>query len=231
MWTFQSGGKRLSTKDLVYLELKNRIIEGFLKPNQSVNEDQLAAELEVSRTPVREAVQRLETEELIIRLPNGRLKVAPISAREVNEIFAVRGLLEGLVAKEAIQKAGDEDIRELGEITVKIVEAAEQDRRSDVVRYGSEFHAFLYRLSGNKTAAKILNQLNDHIARYRRLGPTRNLERSRQAAREHQEMFEAARNRDATLVEELMRRHISNSLAAAIESIGHYLAENNAQED
>ena len=88
------GNSRLSTKDFVYFEIKKRIIEGVLKASQPINQESLASELEMSRTPIREALQRLENEELIIRQPNGRLKVSPISIQEVQETFNVRSLLE-----------------------------------------------------------------------------------------------------------------------------------------
>src|SRR3954454_16673108 len=95
------GNRRLSTKDIVYFEIKKRIIESVLKPNQPINEENLASELQISRTPIREALQRLEIEELIIRQSNGRLRVAPISVQEAEEIFHIRSLLEGLVTRDA----------------------------------------------------------------------------------------------------------------------------------
>ncbi len=218
--------RRLSTKDFVYFEIKKRIIEGILEPDQAINEEFLATELNISRTPIREALQRLEIEELIIRLPNGRLKVAPISIQEVKEIFNVRSLLEGLVAREATIKATSPDIQKLRQFTQLIVDAANNDRRDEVIYYGSEFHSYLYQISKNSTAIKILNQLNDHISRYRRLGPRKNNERSRNAAKEHQEMFEAISNKDHEKAEMLMREHINNSLEAAVLSIEVHLLEN-----
>jgi DNA-binding GntR family transcriptional regulator len=217
------GNRRLSTKDFVYFEIKKRIIESVLQPGQPINEENLASELQISRTPVREALQRLEIEELIIRQPNGRLKVAPISTQEVKEIFHIRGLLEGLLIREATIKATAEDIQKLGSITQHIVEAAENDKREDVVKFGSEFHTTVYHLSGNKTAVKMLVQLNDHISRYRRIAPTESNTRGKKAALEHKEIFAAIEQKDFEKAELLMRNHINNSLAAAIESIESHI--------
>jgi len=217
--------RRLSTKDFVYFEIKKRIIESVLKPDQPINEESLAAEVQISRTPIREALQRLEIEELIIRQPNGRLKVAPITTQEVNELFNVRSLLEGLITREATIKATEEDIQNLAHITQHIVEAAAKDIREDVVKFGSEFHSYLYKISGNKTAMKILLQLNDHISRYRRIAPTESNARSKKAAQEHKEMFEAIAKKDHEQAEILMREHIKNSLAAAIESIESHIQD------
>ncbi|MCT8140504.1 GntR family transcriptional regulator [Anaerobacillus sp. CMMVII] len=114
---------RLSTKDLVYMEIKDKIIKCELKPDQILNEEQLANELEISRTPLREALQRLEAQELIKRQKNGRLRVASISAEEVREMFNVRTLLEGLITREATLKATEEEVVKLEEITRSLTEA------------------------------------------------------------------------------------------------------------
>ncbi|WP_310200616.1 GntR family transcriptional regulator [Neobacillus niacini] len=220
---FQHANRRSSTKDFVYFEIKQRIIEGILEPNESISEENIATELNISRTPIREALQRLEIEELITRLPNGRLQVSPISIREVEEIYNVRSLLEGLVAREATLKANENDLKKLNQFTQLILEASENDIRDDVVFYGNEMHSYLYQISGNKNAVKILNQLNDHISRYRRLGPTKNNERSKKAAQEHMEIYEALVKKDPEKVEMLMRAHIHNSLEAAIDSIKKHL--------
>jgi DNA-binding GntR family transcriptional regulator len=227
MELFPLGNRRLSTKDYVYFEIKKRIIESVLKPDQSINEENLAAELEISRTPIREALQRLEIEELIIRQRNGRLRVAPITTQEVKEIFQIRSLLEGLVTREATIKATESDIEKLQYYTQRIIEAAENDQRKEIVDYGSEVHSYLYQISANKTAMKILNQLNDHISRYRRLGPTGSNVRGKKAAQEHKELFEAIAKKDHKKAELLMREHINHSLAAAIESIEAHIQETN----
>lgn len=232
---FQKGGeimdsslmdnRRLSTKDFVYHEIKKQIITSELKPSQSINEIQTASELGISRTPLREALQRLEIEELIIRQPNGRLKVAPISIQEAEEIYNVRGLLEGLIAKEAAIKVREDDIQKLHLYTNLLNEAAEADRREDVVNYGSEIHSLLYQISGNHTAVKILKNMNDKISRYRRLGPKDSITRSKIAASEHKKLTEAIAERNPTKAENLMKEHINNSLAAALESITSHINE------
>ena len=222
------ANRRLSTKDFVYVELKKKIIESVLKPGQSINEVKIALELEISRTPIREALQRLELEELIVRQPNGRLKVAPISVQEAKEIYNVRGLLEGLVTREATIKATAEDIHKLQMFTNQIMKAAENANREEVMNYGNEIHSFIYQISGNNTAVRILKNMNTHISRYRRLGPNYVNLRSKQAALEHQNIFEAIMQRNDKKAELLMQEHIHNSLSAAIESIELHLSKNRA---
>src|SRR5690625_4542360 len=93
--------KRVSTIELVYQKLKKNIIELTYDPDQQLVEASLAEEYEVSRTPLRHALYRLELEGLLIKHPNGRITVAPMSIEESREIFLVREVMEGLIAREA----------------------------------------------------------------------------------------------------------------------------------
>jgi DNA-binding GntR family transcriptional regulator len=213
----------MKTKDVLYLELKEKIINGDLEPDAPIVEENISKEYEVSRTPLREAFQRLEVEGWVVRQLNGRLKVSPITVSEVIEIFQVRSRMESLVAAEATKKATAEHILKLERITNLIVNAAEADQRSDVIRFGSDFHHYLYELSGHQTAIKILSQLNDRINRYRRLGPTKNSNRGLSAAYEHRQIFEFFSRGDHENCGNAMAIHIHNSLNSAVDSIKSYL--------
>ena len=215
--------KRYSAKDFVYKELKELIISGKLEPSQQINEKALAEQLDISRTPIREALHRIELEELIVRLPNGRIKVAPVSVEEAKEIFTVRSLLEGLVAKEAAIKISESELSEIKLYTDLLVQAAEQSDSERVILYGDKVHHLLYDVSGNRTAVKILNNMNDHIMRYRGLGPKTSKSRSVAAAKEHLALYTIIKLRDGEQAELLMREHIKNSLDAAIQSIEVHL--------
>lgn len=219
--------RRISTKDYVYSEIRNQIVEGKLLPEQQINEKELTESLGISRTPLREALQRIELEELIIRLPNGRMKVAPVSVEEAKEIFNVRSLLEGLVTREATVNATPHDISELEFLTDLLVKAAQDNNSDNVIFYGDKIHHYIYRVSKNNIAVKILNNMNDHIMRYRRIGPKTSQNRGLEAAKEHQKLYEAIASKDAEGAELLMRSHITNSLDAAIKSIEMHLKNEN----
>src|SRR5690625_4864974 len=174
MLTRHSDGlRKISTSDVCSSDLKASIITGELKPDEPIVEKQLAQVLEISRTPLREALHRLELEELVVRQMNGRLKVASISVQEVKEIFTVRGKLEGLVVANATENAMAKDIDHLKTIVEMIKKSFEEGKIEEILYYGSEFHLSIYELSKNKTAVNILYQLNDHIYRYRRMIPDR----------------------------------------------------------
>ncbi|MGK7376913.1 GntR family transcriptional regulator [Planococcus sp. 1R117A] len=215
--------KRYSAKDFVYMELKKLIISGDLEPSQQINEKALAEKLSISRTPIREALNRIELEELIVRMPNGRIRVAPVSVEEAKEIFTVRSLLEGVVAKEAAMKITSGELGELKFLTELLIRSAEQGDSEKVIFYGDKFHHMLYDVSGNRTVVKILNNMNDHIMRYRSLGPKTSKSRSSAAAEEHLALYKVIEQKDGEQAEILMREHIRNSLEAAVHSIQRHL--------
>lgn len=216
---------RRVSKDIAYLELKERIISGDLEPDQNLIEEAIATELNISRTPLREALQRLEKEELVVRQSNGRLKVASISQKEVEEIFEIRSMLESLVVRNAARSAKQHHIRELAQIVDNFKHATEHEADKEITLYGSQFHAYLYQMSGHKTTINILNMLNDHIIRYRTFIPKHSKGRQGKALEEHQRILSYIAANDENGAEAAMREHIMNSLRSAIESIQKYEEE------
>ena len=226
MLTRHSDGlRKISTSDYAYSNIKESIITGELKPGEPIVEKQLAKVLEISRTPLREALHRLELEELVVREMNGRLKVASISVQEVKEIFAVRGKLEGLVIAHATENATAKDIDYLQTILEMIKNSFKEGQTEGILYYGSEFHSFIYELSKNKTAVKILYQLNDHINRYRRMISNHNINRFEKSISEHEQMIKCMRENDMESAQLAMEHHIKASMDTVISSIQKQLNE------
>jgi DNA-binding GntR family transcriptional regulator len=224
----QTKRTRFVSKDYAFMEIKQRIISGELAPGQPLVEESLTNELEISRTPLREALQRLEMEELVVRLPNGRLRVASISKKEVEEIFVARSMLEGIIAGQVAKNAQEQDIQNLQGILRMIQVGSENRNYDEIIFYGAEFHTCLYEISGNKTTVKILAMLNDHIQRYRQLFPRNGKERTERAVAEHTEILEKIIAKDPEGAELAMRKHILNSLATLLANIDHL--QNDEQE-
>lgn len=216
--------KRVSAGDIAYETLKTAVLDGRLAPGEPLIEERLAEQLQVSRTPLREALRSLEADELAVRQSNGRLLVAPLSTQQVAELFSVRALLEGLVARQATERMTPDGLAQLRRTAETIEQAAAAGELEAVSLHGEAFHALLYQLSGNGYAARLLTQLRDQIRRYRRIGPVEDPERARQAAREHRLMFELIEAGQAATVEAAMRSHIEASLAAATRSVSRLLA-------
>lgn len=210
---------RVSAKDFAYYEVKNKIINCKFSPGQPIVEDELSKELEISRTPLREALQRLELEELVVRQPNGRLKVAPVSVKEVKELFMVRSMLEGIVVKEAIDNIKDQDIRYLSYLVRMVKETSEEGNHQDVSNFGTQFHTYLYNLSQNDTVLKILFQLNDHITRYRRLAHFIDMKKT---SDEHEVILDYIIKKDKENAEQTMKDHVLSSMNQAVIAVKQY---------
>lgn len=226
----QDGLRKVSTRDYAYAEIKQQIITGTLPPEEPIVEEQLSTQLDISRTPLREALQRLEIEELVIRQLNGRLKVAPISVQEVNEIFTVRRKLEELVVAQATERATERDLRKLTNITEMIEKNFREDNLEEILYYGGQFHSFIYDLSGNQTAVNILSQLNDHIHRYRRIIPTQAIGKLEKSLDEHRRILQCMMTKDVKGAVQAISEHIESSLQDAIASIDGKMFENKVKE-
>lgn len=219
MRNISSSSKSSSTRDFAYNEIKKEIITGNWAPEQPIVEECVATKLEISRTPLREALQRLEIEELVVRQRNGRLKVAPISIQEVKELFTVRRKLEGIIALEATENATEKDINHLSTLTLMIKETFKKGNMEDILYYGGKFHTYLYQISGNKTVVNILSQLNDHILRYRHLVPLGSVDRLENSVIEHEQILDCISKRDKQGAKIALEKHIEKSLAEAIKAI------------
>ncbi|WP_400246718.1 GntR family transcriptional regulator [Niallia sp. JL1B1071] len=209
---------RKLTKDHAYLELKHQVINGELKPDEIIREEQLASNLEISRTPLREAIQRLEMEDFLIRQTNGRLKVASANRKEMEEIFLIRSMLEGTIARHAAMRATDRDIRILNSIQHKIKFSFQEGANQDFVSYGFEFHDYLGEISQLKTFEKTLEKLRDHSLRYCRL-ISRFGNWSAQADKEHAFILQKIMEKDPDGAEQAMKDHIFSSLSTAVDKL------------
>ncbi len=208
---------RRLTKDVAYYQIKQKIIYGEFKPDEVVREEQLSEMLEISRTPLRQALQMLEMEEFLIRQPNGRLKVASITKEEVEEIFQIRSMLEGSIARNAATNASSDDINVLTEILEKLRQAYHFGYSQEFVTYGNDFHDYLAEMSGLKTSVKLLSMIKDHANRYCHFvsmyGKWSN------QVDEHALILEGIKNKDGAFAELAMKKHILSTLKDVINRI------------
>lgn len=209
---------RRLTKDVAYSEVKQKIIYGELKPDQIVREEQLAKLLEISRTPLRQAIQMLEMEEFLIRQPNGRLKIASITKEEVEEIFVIRSMLEGNIANHAAKNATRHDVVVLSEMLENLRQSFRLGYSQEFVSYGNEFHDYLAEISGLKTSVKLLSMVKDHANRYCRLVSMYG-KWNAQADEEHNLILQCIKNKDGAAAEKAMKAHILSSLKDVINRI------------
>jgi DNA-binding GntR family transcriptional regulator len=196
-------------REVVFETLRDAIIQGRLKPGERMMEIQLAEEMGVSRTPVREAIRKLELEGFIVTVPRKGAYVAGISVKDIVDVFEVRAALESLAAGLAAERIADQELEELERALVQIAEARGGDLNA-VVQTDTNFHEIIYRASRNQRLIQIITHLREQIQRFR----TTSLSqpgRMKIALEEHRKIVEAISERNIELARALAREHIENA--------------------
>ncbi|TYP51657.1 GntR family transcriptional regulator [Thermosediminibacter litoriperuensis] len=194
-------------REIVFEALREAIITGELKPGERLMEVQLAEEMGVSRTPVREAIRKLELEGLVVMIPRKGAYVAGLSLKDAADVFEIRQSLEGLAAALAAERITDEEIESLERILVEITEAAENDDVETAIRKDAEFHQILFKATRNDRLVQIINNLKEQIDRFRTQSFA-NRARVRSLLEEHKKIVEAITDRNVELAKKLAEEHI-----------------------
>lgn len=206
-------------RELVFDALREAILNGTtLKPGERMMETKLAEELGVSRTPVREAIRKLELEGLVVMLPRKGAYVADISSRDLVELFEVRGALESLAAGLAAERITAEELEQLEQILHRISFYVETKDLEKLIEADTEFHDVLYTASRNRKLSSIIAAMREQIQRFR----TNSLAkpgRMREALIEHKKIVEAISQRDVALAQKLAVRHIENAEERLMDGI------------
>ncbi|HYC46385.1 MAG TPA: GntR family transcriptional regulator [Burkholderiales bacterium] len=197
-----------SRSELAYQKLRDAIASGELKPGQRVMEVEVAQWLKVSRTPVREALRRLESEGMLVMEPRTGLVVGSITRQAMLELYVMREVLESTAARLCARQASDLEIMELEEL-VKREEKLQGDPEA-LARLNRLFHDAIHRGAHNRFLEKSLNAVNDSMCL---LGKSQMLipERAKEAKAEHAELFDAIRRREAEAAETIARRHVQSA--------------------
>ncbi|HDZ89734.1 MAG: GntR family transcriptional regulator [Deltaproteobacteria bacterium] len=191
----------------VFENLKRAIIEGDLPPESRIVESRVAEALGISRTPVREAIHKLEREGLLRQGPRGGFFVAGLSSSDIEETFGIRSVLESYAARLAALRHQEGELRPLEEKLEAYEKSLKRGDLDLLPRINTEFHDLLYGLSRSPRLIKMINDLRDHIYRFR-LVILRIEEMARLSNRDHRLMLKAMRERDPDEVERLVREHI-----------------------
>jgi DNA-binding GntR family transcriptional regulator len=199
-----------------YQQLLEGIQSGEIPPGQRMTEVELSAALEISRTPIREALQRLLADGLVEHAPGRGLAVARYDLRAIAEFYAVRGPLEGTAAGLAAENA---DVTEIGMLRALLdaMRAGPQDAQFQA-RENQRFHELIYRAAHNRFLLKSMQVLLNSVALIGRT--TFHMPgRIETALREHEEIVDAIAARDPAAAEAAARRHIQNSYNARVAAM------------
>ncbi len=201
--------RSISLAEQVFDRLENEILSGFYQRGELLTEMKLVTDLGVSRTPIREALHRLEQERLIEITQKGFL-VLGVTLQDLADIFEIREKIEGMASRLAAAKITDEQLAELRE-TLELQEFYVARHDADHIKsYDSQFHKLIYRFSGSSVYYDTLIPLHKKVQKYRKAS-VENESRAVQSAKEHRIIFEAIAAHDGEKAEQFTVAHIVNA--------------------
>ncbi len=201
--------RMISIADQVFEELEHDILSGTFERGEILTEIKLSEKLGVSRTPIREALRRLEQEHIIEPTSKGA-RVIGISRADIADICEIRLRLEGLAARWAAERADEESVKELKD-TLDLQEFYTQKQDPESIKNtDSHFHHTIYRLCGSLSMQDTLDPLHRKLLQYRRVSVATQ-SRAQKSLEEHRAIYEAIAAHDGAKAEALTIRHVQNA--------------------
>jgi len=200
-----------SLKDHAYQRIKDAILNLQLKPGAPLVEADLAEQLGVSKTPVRDALLELRREGLVTKIPYSGTFVSEITVKDIREIIQIRAVLEGLAARLATPHLSDAALEYLGSLIDRELDAIEVDDTELAARLNSEFHEIILAQVENQRLVALAENFEDQLQRFRTLS-SQLKGRLKKSAEEHRRVLLALCARDADRVEGLFREHLLSVL-------------------
>ena len=209
----------LPLRDVVFKTLRQAILKGELEPGERLMEIQLAERLGVSRTPIREAIRKLELEGLVIMIPRKGAEVADITEKSLRDVLEVRKALEELAVQLACEKITQEELEELekaGENFKKVLNRSKDI--TEVAEADVRFHDVIYMATDNQKLIHLLNKLREQMYRYR-VEYLKNPDVHEQLIQEHEEIVYHIKRREKAEATAVTCQHIDNQVSAVTDKI------------
>jgi DNA-binding GntR family transcriptional regulator len=203
---------------MVYENLRQAIVRGAIAPGTRLVENQIAEAQGISRTPVREAIHKLERERFIERLAHGGFRVLGLSRQDIVETFGIRSVLEGYAARLAALNHRSEDLHPLEAKIDEFERLLERKQLKSLPELNTQFHDLLYTLSRSPRLIAMIYALRDHIYRYRQV-ILKNEHQAATSNEDHRLMLRHIRRRDAERVEQLVREHILKGQEMVLQAL------------
>ena len=215
--------ERLTLADQVYVSIKKAIIEVDLRPGERLREVEIAASLGVSRTPVREALSRLEQEGLVQPLKTGGVIVVELSKGEMREIFGLLQVLETYAVRLASEKISQKQLERLDSVCSRAEEVVQNDleKLGDLEKLSGlnqKFHELLIDAAANQRLQALIGNLRSAMQPYRAL-TLQSRKFREQSVRDHRRLVELLQNGDAEELALLMTKHLGEAQDATLEGI------------
>jgi DNA-binding GntR family transcriptional regulator len=199
--------RQVSLSDRVYESIKKSIITAEREPNERLIEEAIAADMGTSRTPVREALQKLEKEGLIFRLPKLGFAVKGVTEEELDDILDLKCVLEGHAGRLAASRMTEDELQSLSDLIVRQGDCLANADTETFIRLDGEFHDALHRAAKNARLYDLVQGLRDFIDRYRVI-VFRSDARLHLSVKDHKEMVTLMRARNGKKIEKLIRKHL-----------------------
>jgi len=193
--------------EVVFDYLRNAILSGDLKPGERLMEINLAEQLGVSRTPVREAIRKLELENFVEMIPRKGAYVAQLKAKDILDILEIRALFDGYAASAAAQRMSDEEVKSLGSTLDKFNKAVVKGDKQAMIDTDNRFHDQLIQATKNRKLIEIVSGLQDQFQRFRIIY-FNEFDNYTDMQNSHQELYEAISKRDVRSARERAEKHI-----------------------
>jgi DNA-binding GntR family transcriptional regulator len=200
--------------EIAYEALRDAIMTKLFVPGERLMETELADEMGISRTPVREAMRRLETDGYVVIVPRKGSYVAGISMKDVMDVFEIRTALEMLAAEKAAERATDEEIEDLRQAVSDMSDTADGDLLT-TVDSDARFHSLIYQMSKNDRLVGLICDLREQIQRFRSTTLS-DPGRLKLAVREHRKVLEAIVGRDPQKAAQTIQKHMEKAQKAII---------------
>ena len=206
-----NSNEYLPLRDVVFQTLRQSILTGKMEPGERLMEVQLADELGVSRTPVREAIRMLELEGLVVMIPRRGAQVASITEQDLRDVLEVRATLEQLAVRLACQRFTAEGYKALEKANRDFVRLARLKNKNvvDITNADVHFHDVIYEATGNRRLIQIIQNLQEQMYRYR-MEYVRDLSSHENLIAEHEELIKQLKARNEDEAEKIIVIHISN---------------------
>ena len=203
-------------RDVVFETLREAILKGVIKSGERLMENQLAEEMGVSRTPVREAIRKLEQEGFVVVMPRKGAYVSEMSYRDVHEVYEIRASLESLACGLAAERVTPSEIEEMERYLVEEREYLDNNELVLTVNIDIGLHSVIYQAARNEKITHLISKLKDQVYRLRSTSimlPGR----KKASLLEHQEIVEAISERDVELAQRLGQEHVEHAEQAMLE--------------
>ena len=214
----QNGLNRATTAKRIYDALIEELVSGHLLRGEKLQEREIADYFQVSRTPLREALRKLEHDGFLINKPYRGVFVCNYTMDEIEKLFELRLELEAMAARLASERASNEDIDKLNKMIKLFEKILSRNSKDETIRATAELHMLIAKASGNPWLYKIINQIQIHCSLLRHQAHL-DSERSEAFFKEHQTLVEAIGARDAEKAVQVARQHVESARQFFIQKV------------